>query len=191
MSGQAVPFEILWKHHRGSIERLVQTISQGRGNEDSFRVLVAAGQVALWEASKLYDDEKIRGGTFWGYAQRRVRGAIYDEMRSWDHLPRSGRTRLKNDDLGSVPWALIYPCGLTPAQGIAVDDNPEESAALAEQAEKTKQVIAKLPPQEKQVAVKSRLERKTLTEISREMGVTLARICQIRTEVVRKIREDH
>ena len=187
MSASAL-FEILWKNHQHDIESLVSSLAKGKPSSDyTFRSLVAAGQVALWESSLRYKAEKIRSGSFWDFAKHRIRGAIYDEMRSWDHLPKSGRTRVKNDDLESLPWALIYPVGLTPAGGIAIDDNPEDNASLAEMAHQTKALIARLPQQDKQVAEKFIIERKTLTEISREMGLSPGRICQIRTEVVRKI----
>jgi RNA polymerase sigma factor (sigma-70 family) len=187
-----VPFPVLWANHRADIVYMVRAAVKGRGlrglSDDRFQSLVAAGQVALWEASTRYDAEKShRGGSLWSFAQCRIRGAIIDEMREWDHLPKSAREHEQNDELKETPWALLYPRELTEAVEVTTDDDPEEHAIALEKAKHVAKMISSLAPQEKTVAEKFIVERKTVTEVSRELKLSLERICQIRKSIMRKL----
>lgn len=55
--------------------------------------LVAAGTIGLMQAVSRFDPS--RGIRFEGYASRRIRGAMLDEIRDLDHLARSHRRELK------------------------------------------------------------------------------------------------
>jgi RNA polymerase sigma factor for flagellar operon FliA len=55
--------------------------------------LVSAGIVGLLEAIERFDPE--RGPTFEGYALGRIRGAILDELRAADWVPRSVRAKAR------------------------------------------------------------------------------------------------
>jgi RNA polymerase sigma factor (sigma-70 family) len=182
------PFPILWANRRSDVEFMVRSIAAGRGvTEDRFQTLVAAGQIALWEASNRYNTDKSRrGGSFWSFARHRIRGAIFDEMQTWDHISKSARTREQHGEFAKMPWALLHPCGLTEAAEIANEASPEEHAINAERSRQVLAMIASLPPQEKTVATKLFVEGKNPTEIARDLKLSLGRICQVRKEIRRK-----
>jgi len=188
MSDTVVPFATLWAQYKDRVDRLVHSLIKGKSISDSnYRLLLAAGQVALWEASTRHDTQKLQGGTFWTFARHRIVGAVYDEMRSWDFLSKYERGRVNKEDLDSSPWALIHPCEVIEAANVVAEDNPEENVARAEQARLLAQRIDKLPFQEKLVARKLLIDHMTITEISQDLQVTQGRICQIRNQFESKL----
>jgi len=55
--------------------------------------VVAAAYLGLTQAAERYDAK--RGEPFLGFAERRIRGAVYDELRRADILPRRQRAKAK------------------------------------------------------------------------------------------------
>ena len=55
--------------------------------------VVAAAYLGLTQAAERYDAK--RGEPFLGFAERRIRGAVYDELRRADVLPRRQRQKAK------------------------------------------------------------------------------------------------
>src|SRR5712691_8408219 len=53
--------------------------------------LISAGVLGLMDAIEKYDP--TRGTTFKTYAELRIRGAMLDELREWDWVPRSVRQK--------------------------------------------------------------------------------------------------
>jgi RNA polymerase sigma factor for flagellar operon FliA len=149
---------------------------------------MAVGQEALWEASLNYDAEKAGGSSFWAFARYRVKGAVLDELRSWDHVSRGARTKVKDENIESISWALIYPQGLTPAHGIAVADNPEENVAKAERMAKLMGAVKELPRREKQVIEGVLVKHRSEAEISRKMKISQGRVSQLKKEALLKLR---
>lgn len=64
-----------------------------------FDDLVAYGTIGLFDAIEKFDPEK--GVKFGTYAVNRIRGAILDELRSLDWVPRSVRTKARSMDTAS------------------------------------------------------------------------------------------
>ncbi|MEZ5989367.1 MAG: FliA/WhiG family RNA polymerase sigma factor [Planctomycetota bacterium] len=77
-------------HH--VVGRLVVTLPPGLERDDLF----SAGVLGLMHAARSYDETK--GATFKTYAFTTVRGAILDELRRQDPIPRSARERLRRLD---------------------------------------------------------------------------------------------
>jgi RNA polymerase sigma factor for flagellar operon FliA len=73
--------------------------------------LISAGVIGLMDAIEKYDP--TRDNTFKTYAEFRIRGAILDELRSQDWVPRSVRDKAKLIDRTTV--ALEQELGRTPA----------------------------------------------------------------------------
>lgn len=185
---QGVSFAELWKRHQKDVEGVVYGVLKWHRSNDSFKRLLAAAQVALWEASLTFEEEKAKGNSFWSFAKYRVRGAVLDELRVWDHLGRDARTKVRNENTESISWALLYPRGLTPIRGVAIADNPEENVAEKEKAERLRDLIDALPPRERFIATKLLIEQKTMAEVAEALDVTLSRICQIKGEIVAKLK---
>ncbi|MBX9768709.1 MAG: FliA/WhiG family RNA polymerase sigma factor [Bdellovibrionales bacterium] len=73
--------------------------------------LISAGVIGLMDAIEKYDP--TRDNTFKTYAEFRIRGAILDELRSQDWVPRSVRDKAKLIDRTTVQ--LEQELGRTPA----------------------------------------------------------------------------
>src|SRR3569832_556893 len=65
------------------------------GLQSAFDDLWSAGALGMMEASRRFD--ATRGVTFETFVEHRVRGAMLDELRRMDHLPR--RLRSRTDDV--------------------------------------------------------------------------------------------
>src|SRR3954447_4958529 len=74
--------------------------------------LTSAGLAALAQAARGYDDD--RGVPFARFASTRIRGALIDELRSYDWASRSVRTRARKRD--AAEEELTRTLGRTPTQ---------------------------------------------------------------------------
>ena len=83
-------------HKYGSlIDRIARRIVLRTGLQSAFDDLWSAGALGLLEAARRFDN--ARGASFETFVEHRVRGAMLDELRRMDHLPR--RLRSRTDDL--------------------------------------------------------------------------------------------
>lgn len=87
--------------------------------------LTSAGAMALVRAARSFDDSK--GVPFARYASMRIRGALVDELRSMDWVPRGARRRARR--ASEVTDQLTAQLGRTPtkpelaqAMGVSVDE---------------------------------------------------------------------
>jgi RNA polymerase sigma factor for flagellar operon FliA len=95
--------------------------------------IVAAAMVGLTEAADRYD--ATRGEPFVAFAEKRIRGAVLDELRRGDLLPRRARTTANR--MGHVIAKLEQKLGRRPedeevaeAMDVTVDKFREELAGL-------------------------------------------------------------
>ena len=77
------------------IDRVARRIVMRTGLQSAFDDLWSAGALGLLEAARRFDAG--RGVTFETFVEHRIRGAMLDELRRMDHLPR--RLRSRADDL--------------------------------------------------------------------------------------------
>src|SRR4029079_15744606 len=73
------------------IDRAARRIAIRTGLKSAFDDLWSAGALGLLEAAPRYD--ATRGVSFETFVEHRIRGAMLDELRRMDHLPRRLRTR--------------------------------------------------------------------------------------------------
>ena len=85
----------LIQRYSSVIDRVVRRIVMRTGLQSAFDDLWSAGAVGLLEAARRFDAS--RGVTFETFIEHRIRGAMLDELRRMDHLPR--RLRSRTDDL--------------------------------------------------------------------------------------------
>lgn len=85
----------LIQRYSSVIDRVVRRIVMRTGLQSAFDDLWSAGAVGLLEAARRFDAG--RGVTFETFVEHRIRGAMLDELRRMDHLPR--RLRSRTDDL--------------------------------------------------------------------------------------------
>lgn len=96
--------------HLGLVHHVARQISRRLAVEVDFDELVSAGTIGLMNAVDAFDTE--RGTTFSTFAAPRIRGAILDELRRQDHVPRSIRRKIR--DLAAAREALSRDDGHAP-----------------------------------------------------------------------------
>ena len=78
------------------VRRIAARIARRLPDHVQIEDLVGAGLVGLTEAASRFDPD--REERFVGYATMRIRGAILDELRRSDFLPRGRRERVRELD---------------------------------------------------------------------------------------------
>jgi RNA polymerase sigma factor FliA len=92
------------------VHHVARQLSRSLSIEADFDELVSSGTVGLMNAIPAFDPS--RGLAFSTYAAPRIRGAILDELRRQDHVPRS--VRRKSRDLTAARKALTTRLGREP-----------------------------------------------------------------------------
>jgi RNA polymerase sigma factor FliA len=90
--------EQLITEHLGLVHHVARQLSRSLSLEADFDELVSSGTMGLINALSSFDPS--RGLAFSTFAAPRIRGAILDELRRQDHVPRS--VRRKSRDLASA-----------------------------------------------------------------------------------------
>lgn len=100
----------LLEEHIGLVHHVARQISRTLAARADFDELVSAGTIGLMAALEGFDAS--RGHAFSTFAAPRIRGAILDELRKQDHVPRS--VRRKTRDLGAAREAFQRAHGRAP-----------------------------------------------------------------------------
>jgi len=137
----------------------------------------------LWEALRRRAGRT--GDSFDYYVCRRVRGAILDELRAEDWLPRrrqgAGRSRvvLHLDDLG--PREQHHA-------SLAEDADGEALTGRKRVVERIRAGIDRLPPRERLVLTMRDLDDVPIKDLGEALGVSSPRVCQLRSQALRRLR---
>jgi RNA polymerase sigma factor FliA len=238
----------LWERYRtqGDLEARSQLLSQYLGlvhhiarqvavrlpDEVELDDLVSAGTIGLVLALESF--ELDRGLAFSTYATARIRGAILDELRSRDWIPRSVRAKRRRIDkavqnleakFGRPPrpqdiadmleidletfwrWkeeaeggtlvsfnsAPSWNSGETHSREDLVGDqslaDPMDAITRGEDVAVVRDAIAELPSRERTVLALYYYEELNLRQIAEVLHLTESRISQIRTQVLKRLRE--
>jgi RNA polymerase sigma factor for flagellar operon FliA len=186
--------------------------------------LVSAGTLALVLAARGFDP--ARGVPFAHFAAMRIRGAITDELRTWDWASR--RVRVRSREVESVRSMLaarlsrlpsrdevaqalgisiaelnaldadVHRASLVPLDRLAVeetaelvpapDETPEVTLLRREQLGIMCDAIAELPERMRTVIERYYFEQLAVADIADELGVSEARIYQLRSEALQLLR---
>src|SRR5450759_2777126 len=175
--------------------------------------LVSYGIFGLIDAIKKFD--LAREIKFETYAISRIKGAIIDELRAIDWIPRSVRPKAREverelgiamEDLHAIFSQVSFvnvialdellnaggERGDKLTLGDTLEDAKAEDPVAAFEKEETKHLLARaintLPEREKIVVTLYYYEGLTLAEIGQVLGVTESRICQMHTKAVLQLR---
>jgi RNA polymerase sigma factor FliA len=96
--------------HLGLVHNIARSIHNARPFDAEYDELVSAGTIGLMQALESFDPG--RGLAFSTFASPRIRGAIQDELRRLDHVPRSVREKAR--DIGRAREQLTRILGRAP-----------------------------------------------------------------------------
>jgi RNA polymerase sigma factor for flagellar operon FliA len=156
--------------------------------------LLAAGMCGLWDAIRRNPDGA--GESFEWYLRVRIRGAIIDELRAQDWLPRRARAAAEatsGTDAYVPPPAVVRFDDLSAwEQERALYEASSTEAVLAHKQllDHVLKEIDKLPPRDRHVMIERYSKARKLEEIAKEMGVTVPRISQIHARAVGHLRSE-
>jgi RNA polymerase sigma factor for flagellar operon FliA len=147
--------------------------------------LIAAGTFGLIDALRKQGAE--RGPTFEGYARIRIRGAIFDELRSQDWLSRRARNRAEPG--ASTTTLSDLPPGASP-RGMTATAPP--SALDLIEKDSARQALAKavesLPERERQIVDLHYFQGVQFKAIAVQLGVSEPRISQLHSRATKILR---
>lgn len=205
----------LVQRYATSIDRLARRIALRVGDPSLFDDLWSAGAIGLIDAARRFDAGL--GLRFESFAEHRIRGAMLDELRRLDHLPRrlrndldrvaASRKRLAQElcrdpepeelaaDLGieletlAELEALQQPLVPIPEDlPFAAADIPADEALEAhERQAQLTSAIASLPERLQLLLQLHYVEGLTYKEIAKLLEVSEPRICQLHREAVKRM----
>jgi RNA polymerase sigma factor FliA len=103
--------DALLQEHLSLVHHVARQLARGLASEADIDELVSAGAMGLMSALESFD--LSRGLAFSTFAVPRIRGAILDELRRQDHVPRS--VRRKTRSIASARETLTGALGRAPA----------------------------------------------------------------------------
>lgn len=146
--------------------------------------MFAAGMEGLMKAARSYDSSQ--GAAFKTYAYHRIRGAILDEIRRLDFLPRSIRDKARKEGV-QAPSLVGLPTdkdgydSLAAKPGAsAVEQNDLREILSAE--------IKRLPEKLRLVMTFYYGEGMKMRDIGNRLGLTESRVSQIHSNAVARLR---
>lgn len=148
--------------------------------------LVAAGMGGLWDAVLKHGDQ-AKAPTFEWYVRVRVRGAILDELRTQDWLPRRARTNgaqapavVRIDDISSLEQSRC----LTASDAYDVEASVEASLAR----HSLRAAVEKLPDRERKIVSLHYFRGMKFKDLGAMLGVSEPRISQLHARAVGRLR---
>ncbi len=181
-----------------------------------FNDLVSIGYEELVKLAKRYDSSI--NDNFWGYAQKRINGAMLDFLRSLDTVSRGDRKLIKEID--KIIERYMANHGYEPddeeiAAILDVDvskvrkarqsseiysvmpiedqlnyfDDVSKKVEQEELIEKIEEILEELGEKEQLIIQLYYFEEMSLKEISEILGITESRVSQIHKNVIKKLRE--
>ena len=100
----------LLEENLGLVHHVARQLARGLTVDAELDELISAGTIGLMNALDSFDAS--RGLAFSTFAAPRIRGAILDELRRQDHVPRS--LRRKNREIGAARETLTRRLGRAP-----------------------------------------------------------------------------
>ena len=151
--------------------------------------LVAAGVLGLVDSLRKNGGDG--GATFESYARIRIRGAILDELRAQDWLPR--RARWAAEGKPGHEATVVAVIGLDEAHERAVvDDDARDASTLLEEmddARRLAEVVAQLPPRERLIVQMHYFQGVRFKDIGETLGVSEPRVSQLHSRAIGQLRK--
>ncbi len=202
--------------HAQRLQRWVRRLTARTGLWDMEDDLWVAAALALVESHHRFDPS--RGVPFEAFAEHRVRGAMLDELRRHDHLPRRlraraegvkrareglrqqlgrepsleevcERTQMDPESLAGVDAVADAPLSLEPEiQHADLHPTPLDVSERSEVKAQLAAAVDKLPDRLKMLLSLHYVEGLTYREIARIMDVSEPRVCQLHAQAISKVK---
>ena len=105
-AGSDAARDTLLVEHLGLVHHVARQVSRTLAVRADFDELVSAGTMGLMSALEGFD--ATRGLAFSTFAAPRIRGAILDELRKQDHVPRSIRRKTREMSAAREAWMRAH-----------------------------------------------------------------------------------
>ena len=151
--------------------------------------LMAAGMSGLWDAVRRNGDQ--RNGTFEWYVRVRIRGAILDELRAQDWLPRRARANAAAKGEGASAPAVVRFEDLGEWEhNRCLSATSDSEAALDRKwtRESLVRAVDKLPDRERHIVAQHYFAGVKFKELGAELGVSEPRISQLHSRAMKRLR---
>jgi RNA polymerase sigma factor for flagellar operon FliA len=210
------PERELLKRHGPMLDRMARRLAGRTGHAVMAEDLWAAGAMGLIDASRRFDP--ARDVKFETFAEHRVRGAMVDEMRRMDHLPRRLRDATDKverahaklaqehhrepsieevanaiggelEDVMEVMQLLQPPVPVAEEIAASEDLPADVQYDRGEQARELARAIGELPERLRILLALYYDEALTYREIAKVLGISEPRVCQLHAEAMKRMRE--
>jgi RNA polymerase sigma factor for flagellar operon FliA len=155
--------------------------------------LIAAGLSGLWDAIRRCGD--LPPDHFKRYAGVRIRGAVYDELRAQDWLPRRMRAAItaksKTDERVSVGVVFFEDLGESDQPQLAdfaPSLNGEDFLAAKAFGRRLVEALERLPERERRIILGHHLQGLKLRDLGAELKVTDARVSQLHGRAMKRLK---
>ncbi len=119
----------LIREHAGLIKRIAQHLAARLPSTVEIDDLIQAGAVGLLESARRFDPS--HGASFSTYATIRIRGAMLDQLRSYDWSPRSTRRKIREMSKAIQEIEMRTGSAAQPSEvASAMDMDPSEYGKL-------------------------------------------------------------
>jgi len=143
----------------------------------------AAAHLGLWQAVNANSE---REGFRW-YVRVRVRGAIIDELRTEDWLPRRARQRAVERGEAAAVVIRMGDLGAPEREGLSFAAPPDSELEREQALGRLEAMIDRLPTRERQI-LRALLDGKSQQIIADELRVSCPRVSQLRKRAIARLR---
>ena len=183
----------LLKRHTPMVKKIVGGILRRVPGHILVDDLIAAGLSGLWDAIRRCGD--LPEEHFQRYAGVRIRGAVYDELRAQDWLPRRMRAavtqRAQTEDKPKV--GVVFFDDLAEGDQSHLSDgepalNGEDFLAAKAFGQRLVDALERLPARERRIILGHHLQGLKLRDLGAELRVTDARVSQLHGRAMRRLK---
>jgi len=154
--------------------------------------LVAAGMSGLWDAIRRQGDHQE--GSFEWYVRVRVRGAILDELRAQDWLPRRARAAAAADGSAKsvTPFVVrfddIGEWDQNRALATSESASSENEVCAKLESERLARAVEELPERERHIVSMHYYRGVRFKDLGAELGVSEPRVSQLHSRAMRRLK---
>lgn len=149
--------------------------------------LIAAGTAGLWDAIRRHGDKPDEG--FDWYVRVRIRGAILDELRAQDWLPRRMRAVEVSEQGAPAVVRFDDVSDWEQSKSLAVASSSEDLIERKIVSASLVRAVEQLPERERHIVASHYFEGRKFKDLGAELGVSEPRISQLHARAMARLRD--